>query len=265
MMLKDSTVLQQEPVKMRWIGYKSDGNTVCHHYGMAYPYKEFWLIEHVDEYNQRNFQFSLPVGKNLVPVAWESQYNDVARLEALAEQFGGMTEWGYLNYLDKIIAEDRWMKNSEIQALREFVGKLAGWVLADEYQEYHDRKEKERRERDRQRHEEYERKRREDEERRKAEAETAYAEFIRKLKDAIENGGTVENTQSAWFVEACDRYEVEIPLRTRGWMMNNLVLVGFTKGGGITYRYMRRSKNSKGSQKVWDILRELKDAIIKEE
>lgn len=253
MMIKESTIFQQTPAKKRWIGYKPDGNTVCHHFNMAYQYKDFWIVDCGDD----DYLFSIPVGKNLVPVSHESGYNNMARLEKFADLCSGMDNDNFYKHLDRFIEHGGWLKNSDIQAWREYKGDEA----AVKYQNYHDMKAAEREKQGRKRQEENERKRQEEERRRREEYETEYKEFISKLKNAVKDGGTVKN-DSGMFVEACDRYGIKVPIRTRGWMLNYLVSVTFEENNAISCRYMRRTKNSKGSQTCFDVLADLKKRVI---
>ena len=64
------------------------------------------------------------------------------------------------------------------------------------------------------------------------------------------NGGTIKGGDT--IVKLADKYNIDIPIRTRGWILNNLSETTITESGSISYRYWRRSKNAKGSQTVYD-------------
>lgn len=81
------------------------------------------------------------------------------------------------------------------------------------------------------------------------------------VKSALVNGGTIKNSDI--IVKLADEHNVDIPIRTRGWMLNDLTEVTITEEGNISYRYWKRSKNAKGSQKVWDVLSELRSKIAR--
>lgn len=63
-------------------------------------------------------------------------------------------------------------------------------------------------------------------------------------------------------IKIADKYGVNIPLRTRGWILNNLIKCTISENGSISCRCWE-TKNGKGSQKIWDILSEMKGAIQK--
>lgn len=79
------------------------------------------------------------------------------------------------------------------------------------------------------------------------------------VKNVFINGGTIKNSDI--IVKLADDYKIDIPLRTRGWILNELIEVNITDGSSIDYRYWKRSKNAKGSQKVFEVLRDIQKAI----
>ncbi len=81
------------------------------------------------------------------------------------------------------------------------------------------------------------------------------------VKNTLINGGVIKNSDI--IVKLADEHNIDIPIRTRGWMLNDLTEVTITEGGSISYRYWKRSKNAKGSQKVWDVLSKLRNKIEK--
>lgn len=108
------------------------------------------------------------------------------------------------------------------------------------------------------REEEYEKRRKEVEKKeKKAEEERIKREneLIDEAKNILINGGTIKDARS--IVSLADRYDINIPLRTRGWMLNMLTEVDVSELGSISYRYLKKSKYSKGSQKVFDVLYKL--------
>lgn len=72
------------------------------------------------------------------------------------------------------------------------------------------------------------------------------------------NGGKI--TSGEMIVKIADKHNVEIPIRTRGWILNNLV--EFTvSDSGMSYRY-RKHKNGHGSDKVYDIISAIRNVIV---
>ena len=94
--------------------------------------------------------------------------------------------------------------------------------------------------------------------------EKALAEklLIEETEKTLINGGTIKGGEI--IVKLADKYNINIPLRTRGWILNNLVETTITEGGSVSYRYWRRTKNATGSQKVYDVLFDIRSAIKKE-
>ena len=109
-----------------------------------------------------------------------------------------------------------------------------------------------------QRKEKAEQERKEKEERQKQEKLKAMME----AEDAFQKGGVIHGGES--IVALADKYNINIPIRTRGWILNNLSEVTITESGSVNYRYWKRSKNATGSQKVYDVLFDIRSAIKKE-
>ena len=97
------------------------------------------------------------------------------------------------------------------------------------------------------------------EERRKLqEEEKAEQEEIKLAENALVNGGKVEN--SSVLIKIADKYAVNIPLRTRGWILNSLIECIVSECGTIQYRFLRK-KGNRGSSKISEILITLQTAI----
>ncbi len=95
----------------------------------------------------------------------------------------------------------------------------------------------------------------------KEDEEKEYADklLIEETEKIFVNGGTIKG--GAIIVKLADKHNINIPLRTRGWMLNNLSEATITEDGSVSYRYFRRSKNATGSQKVYDVLFDIRRAI----
>lgn len=111
------------------------------------------------------------------------------------------------------------------------------------------------------RKQEEEKQRAELEEKRKQEAqEIAIAEqkAIAEAENILVNGGTINDGNI--IVKIADKYGVNIPIRTRGWILNKLAECTITENGGVGYRYWK-TKNATGSQKVYEVIFDIRDAI----
>lgn len=104
-------------------------------------------------------------------------------------------------------------------------------------------------------------KRAEREEQKRKEAEEKQRqeqELIKATEKTFISGGTIKNGEI--IVKLADKYGVNIPIRTRGWILNTLSECTISDSGGVSYRYWKK-KNGTGSQKVYDILFEIRKAI----
>lgn len=105
------------------------------------------------------------------------------------------------------------------------------------------------------RREEAEKQRQQKEEEEKQAELAAMHEAERVFKD----GGSIKDGDI--IVKLADKYNINIPLRTKGWILNDLAECTITEDGGVSYRYWKRTKNSRGSQKAFDILYDIHKAI----
>lgn len=87
---------------------------------------------------------------------------------------------------------------------------------------------------------------------------------IQETENILLNGGTIKDSEV--IVKIADKYGINIPIRTRGWILNTLAECTISESGSVSYRYWKRSKNATGSQKVYDVLsviiKAIKDAKV---
>lgn len=114
-------------------------------------------------------------------------------------------------------------------------------------------------------------KKREEEEREKERQREAAAQKEREEEEAENNrlmqeaekafidGGTVKDGET--IMRLAEKYGVNVPIRTRGWILNSLAECTLTEGGNVSYKYWRKTKNAKGSQTAFDVLSKLQAAI----
>lgn len=79
---------------------------------------------------------------------------------------------------------------------------------------------------------------------------------LNEAKELIKVGDTVDGDI---LIELADEYEIKIPLRTRGWMMNKLVLISSN-----SMRWRKEKRGSRASQKPYEIYAQVKSAILAE-
>lgn len=109
----------------------------------------------------------------------------------------------------------------------------------------------------------------EDQERRKLLAEQKAKEIeektqaekllIEETEQIFINGGTIKGGEIV--VKLADKYNINIPIRTRGWILNNLAEATITEDGSVNYRYWKKTKNATGSQKVYDVFSDIRRVI----
>lgn len=83
-------------------------------------------------------------------------------------------------------------------------------------------------------------------------------EKLKEVENAFINGGTIKDGKL--IVEIADRYKINIPIRTRGWILNSLSECTMTEDGSMSYRYWK-TKGAKGSQTVYKILFDIRKAL----
>jgi hypothetical protein len=91
------------------------------------------------------------------------------------------------------------------------------------------------------------------------EKEQAEKLLMEETEQILINGGTIKGGEIV--VKLADKYNINIPIRTRGWILNNLAEATITDGGSVSYRYWKKTKNATGSQKVYEVLFDIRRAI----
>lgn len=99
----------------------------------------------------------------------------------------------------------------------------------------------------------------EQKEKERIEREQEEEKHLKETESIFINGGTIKGGEV--IVKLADKYNVSIPIRTRGWILDNLSETTITEGGSMSYRYWKRSKNAKGSQTVYDVLSVIRSAL----
>jgi hypothetical protein len=96
---------------------------------------------------------------------------------------------------------------------------------------------------------------REERERKAAEKAIKDKKQMEEAENIFKNGGKIISGEV--IIKLADKYSMDIPIRTRGWILNDLAEATITEDGGVSYRYYKRKKGSTGSQKAFDVLHRL--------
>lgn len=99
----------------------------------------------------------------------------------------------------------------------------------------------------------------EQEEKERKEQEYTEQLLIEETEKTFINGGTIEGGDI--IVKLANKYGVNIPLRTKGWILNSFAECTVTENGGMSYRYWKK-KGTTGSKKIYDVLSSIRSKII---
>lgn len=109
-----------------------------------------------------------------------------------------------------------------------------------------------------------ERKRREEQDR--IERYRALADELEKAEQTIIDGGYIENKNingKCVFLRLFDKYDIDIAIRTRGWIINKLTSVIQKENGGASLTFRRKTKTEKVSRSFVVAYFKLRDMLIK--
>lgn len=90
------------------------------------------------------------------------------------------------------------------------------------------------------------------------EKEQAEKILIEETENIFINGGTIKGGEI--IVKLANKYKINVPLRTKGWILKSLAESIITPDGGVSYRYWK-NKGAKGSQTVYNVLHNIRSAI----
>jgi len=269
--LKNIDLSSIEAKRIRATGYKSDHNTPCKHFFDACPldlvlsdeaYKGLYIAlirkayqDGGDDYNGGWYMTFNDIGGDVCIEFLGFMGNE--DIERMREKLNSMQAYigrsGFLSYCATLSARGWFVKNPELMAL-DMIGEVElAKKCRIEKAAIIEKKEQE----DRERREQY-RKEQEEKARRLAEEKE---NALREAATKIRNRQTTDN-DNAIILDLMRKYGVDVPLRTQGWIIDCLASVKFD-GDKISYSYYRK-RNGKGSQKVFDCIRDLVNAIDKE-
>lgn len=268
MYVKDINFAEHKTVTVPCLEYKPDGNTPT-----VKNHRLYMVDELFEDAELKGFALLVPTdkdfiilyykaggGKNYLKNSVVNNYTEVEKfIYSLKNSAELLTLEGYKKKLEFEIEREIWIKKTELVPLVEFGEKdlLRKCMIVR-------KRVQERREAENKRFEEElaERERRAEEQVSK-EIEKAKMDMIKKIKEGG-NIGNVEVYGKNIIQLLCEDAGINVPLRTKGWMMDTYKFVSFDNSLGVKYR------GKKCSQKVFDIIGQLVNiykyyATIKEE
>lgn len=262
--------------KLPFVGYKADGNTLEIKNKMMYAavglfnttkYKRLAIVD-----CGNGCGICMKVGDvyfNTGHIGTRYYYDDydvaelIKVLDSLVEKRLN-TDEGFIEYISAAVGKSYITKDvshaiSTIGGTGELVKRI------DDFREETLAKNRKRHEK-----EEAERRRKEEEKEQKIADEIAAAK--QKAVEDFKAKRRVENLVELSFGEypvipkLCGDYGIKVPLKTLGWMHQNLYSVKiYDDNSGFNVQYYKRTKNTKCSEKVFDVLMDLYNAIVEKE
>lgn len=238
-----------EPRKIKLLQYAKDGNTVVtHHVSAHLATANFYLRKtDPDEYGYSiiyviaAFQCGYGVYVSTMP-AWAI---DMEKIPSKGEEFSPegyfktffadyVNEQAYLARMERIMAENRYMRNLDIRMAGEILrGSPTFEEKLKEYTKYkydHDaRAEKERQAK----REQYEKEQAEKEKKAQQEHEENLRAFCKQLLD----GGNRIEVNADLLFDVAVKVGVQIPIRTRAWIKTSLRTITVSDGQVSAYQY----------------------------
>lgn len=269
--LKDYNFSSIESKRIRTIGYKADHNTPCKHFYDAYPlnivfeneaYKGLYiaLIEKSyqdggNDYNGGFYDVFNDIGNDLYMSLHIGFYGN-HDIESMRETADRITAYightGFVKYIQYCMDKGFLVRNPELVALamigeQELAAKLSKEkaIIIEQREQEH-----------RQRMEQY----RQEQEEKKHRIEAEHNKAMQEAEEKIRKRETTANTDGI-ILDLMRKYNINVPLRTQGWILNRLAAVTFN-GDAVGYQFYK-TKNGKGSQTVFDCLWKLREAIDK--
>lgn len=243
-------------------GYKPDGNTVvAHRWKVFHLSGNLYLQEpQVDQYKQRFAHLALffpgvKIGLDIgMLTGWQlDQYS----AEDVEKKCGCPTVETFSAMISEQMENDKHIRNTYIAFIKQYDSELAQRmeVYKSDYMKRREKKEAERQA-------EYMKK--QEQARLAREQETAME--IEQAEQAIINGGTIDNAMldgMCIFLRLFDKYDIDIAIRTRGWIINKLTSVIQKENGGALLTFRRKTKTEKVSRSFVVAYFKLRDMLIK--
>jgi len=266
MELREMNWNEANRTKLTCVGYKSDMNTVEISGKFLYPLKQFFGLSYNKYAIQKKsgaygdiFKLYHKIGNYYTEVRiYINPYEDMEDLRAFVDKL----------IAAKVTEKDTWVAEAEAACATDNFIRLADLEILAQWDDTADlikrcmtsrERYMKRREEERNAHElELREKEKAKEEQEKRERHDEMVAAIEKIK----KGEEVSVVGTNIIEDICREYDIKIPIRTLGWIRDNLVSVQYSeseKSWGL--RYTKRKKGSKVSNKIWEILEEIRTKL----
>lgn len=218
-------------MQIRYYWYsKTVMNKVVRHAVEAEPITE-WLYMHkqnVDQNGNTDVDFYLyyPSINNGIYLTsrkiWRGDDSFISTMQIENERFSSPD--GFISAMDTAVANNQWVGNAEIEFVSQFNTEKANAYSAYRlaYLEKQDIK-----------HAEQEAQRKAKREAEEAAAKQKKQDLIDNFLSMVKNGGKVNNANSV-LIDVCNQFNVDIPIKLKGWVYKSLASITFANGEAIS-------------------------------
>ncbi|MCR2050917.1 hypothetical protein NSB25_27225 [Acetatifactor muris] len=255
-----------ESVRKKCIAFAKDGNTVVK------PYKTLYSLENIThneehknlyielvkrEYGDPVYQLWEDLGVICISQGWIQGYWSIEEVSAKIAKFPYLNVNGFYKRLEESESKRYYINKVDI----EVCALLGNIDLAKHFAEYREKQIADKEAKRQAEKEERQKKEREEEEQRITEIEKAIQDAEYKIfhQEDFEN---TEVDRKSIINRLMEKYGINIPLRTKGWINSKLAMIVFN-GGEISYRFYGKTQRD-NSTVFRDYLVRLETAINEE-
>lgn len=255
-----------ESIRKKCIAFAKDGNTVVK------PYKTLYSLENVThntehknlyielvkrEYGDPIYQLWEDLGSICISQGWIQGYCDIEEVSAKIAEYPYLSIDGFYKRLEASESKGYYINKVDI----EVCVLLENIDLAKHYSEYRERQIAEKEAKLRAAKKECEKKKIEAEKQRIAEVEKAIQDAEYKIFHQ-EDFKNTEIEGKSIINKLMDKYGINVPLRTKGWINSKLAMIVF-QGGKISYKFYGKTQRD-DSTVFYNYLMRLETAINEE-
>lgn len=234
-----------ESVRKKCIAFAKDGNTVVKPYKTLYSlenithdtvHKNLYLEVIKGKYNDMSYQLWEDFQVICISQGWVHGFFDIEEFSGKILGYPYLGVEGFYKKLEEAEGKGWYVNKLDI----EVCALLGNIDLAKHYAEYRERQIAEKEAKRRAAKEEREKKEREAEEQRIAEVEKAIQDAEYKIFHQ-EDFKNVEVEGKSIINKLMEKYGINVPLRTKGWINSKLAMIVFN-GGKISYKFYGKTQ-----------------------